>query len=157
LLYVEPAPEPLGAEDRRGGDAPVDALQNVEAAVLTLPRYETIREDLQRVLARNRLVARVANFTTGVEEDLYARYRAGGVEPPPERDDWAQRDRYRREGEGHKEKTENQFLVEFDVNYRLRRLRFVRDKLDRLGPLTEEALGVLGNLLPLYRRWGEEA
>lgn len=216
LLYVEPAPESLGAEDRADGDAPVDALQNVEAAVLSLPRYETIREDLQRVLARNRLVARVAHFTTGVEEDLYTRY-SEAVDEPPDRDDWEELDlrdritrkgvsyggyhrlkvstltgelaaalmkaagfgpgtdyllafqlllrawregeyvRYRPAGPGPKLKTENRFLVEFDVNYRLRRLTFVRDKLDRLWSLSPEALAVLRNLLPVYRAWGDEA
>ena len=215
LLYIEPDAESIGPEARAGG-APVDALQNVEAAVLSLPRYETIREDLQRVLARNRLVARVAHFTTGVEEDLYTRYR-GGVDEPPDREDWKEldlRDRIARKGISYggyhrlkvstltdqlaaavmkaagfgqgtdyllafrhlvrawreqeyfpyqsedgalRRQTENRFLVEFDVHYRIRRLTFVLDKLQRLRPLSDESLAVLRNILPVYRAWGHEA
>jgi patatin-related protein len=68
LLYVEPAPEQLELERRASN--PPNALQNVGAALVTIPGYETIREDLQRVLARNRLVERVARVTSGTETDL---------------------------------------------------------------------------------------
>jgi patatin-related protein len=213
LLYVEPSPERLGPEGPGDGDAQVDALQNVKDSVLTLPRYETIREDLQRVLARNRLVARLAHFTSGVERDLSTRYR-DGVDEPPDRDDWEKLDLddrikrkgvsyggyhrlkvaaltdevaaalmkaaglgpgtdyqlafrlltrawreaefvpYLPEGEPAGRKTENGFLVEFDVNYRLRRLTFVLGKLDRLWLLDTEAGEALRNLLPLYRHRG---
>jgi patatin-related protein len=68
LLYVEPAPEQLELEPRASN--PPNALQNVGAALVTIPGYETIREDLQRVLARNRLVERVGRVTSGTETDL---------------------------------------------------------------------------------------
>ena len=72
---------------------------------------------------------------------------------------WAEREyvRFRPEGATPEVQTENLFLVEFDLNYRLRRLTFVRDKLDRLGPLTPEAVAVLRNLQPVYRGWGDKA
>jgi patatin-related protein len=68
LLYVEPAPEQLELEPRASN--PPNALQNAGAALVTIPGYETIREDLQRVLARNRLVERVGRVTSGTETDL---------------------------------------------------------------------------------------
>src|SRR5262249_13310896 len=71
LLYIEPAPE---HPERVRGPSDVDGIENVPAALLTLPRYETIREDLQRVLERNQLVERAAHITSGVERDLKARY-----------------------------------------------------------------------------------
>ena len=48
LLYVEPAPELLEATARADDTAPVDALQNVEAAVLSAP----VRDDPRRPRAR---------------------------------------------------------------------------------------------------------
>ena len=51
-------------------DTPPDALENVRAALLGVPRYETIREDLQAVLKRNQLAQRVANIIDGLEQDL---------------------------------------------------------------------------------------
>jgi patatin-related protein len=68
LLYVEPAPEQLELKPRASN--PPNALQNAGAALVTIPGYETIREDLQRVLARNRLVERVWRVTSGTETDL---------------------------------------------------------------------------------------
>jgi hypothetical protein len=69
----------------------VDVLQNVEAALLTLPRYETIRENLQRVLQRNQLIERVAHITSGIEEDLWERYR-DRLPPPPAWYVWGEKD-----------------------------------------------------------------
>ena len=57
LVYVEPAPEHPERDPRRDGKP--DALENVFAALLELPRYETIREDLESVEELNRLVDRV--------------------------------------------------------------------------------------------------
>ncbi|MEZ5425429.1 MAG: patatin-like protein [Pyrinomonadaceae bacterium] len=70
LLYVEPSPENLGLEDGLEQTAP-DAIQNAKAAVSELPRYETIREDLQRVLERNRLIERVNRLSASSERDVY--------------------------------------------------------------------------------------
>lgn len=39
-------------------------------AALSLPRYETIREDIQLVLERNRLIERVNRLTTLIEDDI---------------------------------------------------------------------------------------
>src|SRR5207253_1946002 len=62
LIYIEPSPkhaEELGLQRERP-----DAIRNTLAA-LNLARYETIREDLQRVLARNRLLQRVERILSG--------------------------------------------------------------------------------------------
>ncbi len=68
LLYIEPSPE--HPEDERA-DAPApNALENVVAALLTLPRQETIREDLQRLLDRNRLIERADRTLDQVRNDV---------------------------------------------------------------------------------------
>jgi hypothetical protein len=41
------------------------------AAVSSLARYETIREDLQRILDRNRLIERIDHVISGMEEDVW--------------------------------------------------------------------------------------
>jgi len=57
LIYIEPAPESLttpGGEPTRP-----DVVENVVAALVSLPRYETIREDIRLVEERNRLIDQV--------------------------------------------------------------------------------------------------
>lgn len=62
LLFVEPSPENLHPDDPDmtpdERDTP-DAVENSLAALTSIPRYETIREDLQNVLARNRRIERI--------------------------------------------------------------------------------------------------
>lgn len=67
LIYVEPSPEHPEREVQPND--PPDAIQNVMAA-LDLPRYETIREDIQAVLDRNRLIERVNRLTRVIERDI---------------------------------------------------------------------------------------
>jgi len=77
LLYVEPAPEreAAGPADGRRNDAAVipDAIENALAALLTIPGYEPIREDLQRVLQRNRRIERVERLVRRGESFLDSR------------------------------------------------------------------------------------
>ncbi len=70
LIYIEPSPENLNRSELKKADAP-DALQNAKAAIVELPRYETIREDLQRVLERNRLIERINRLSNSAEKDIY--------------------------------------------------------------------------------------
>jgi len=70
LLYVEPSPEHPEL-DAAPGTRP-NAIENVNAA-LSLARYETIRNDLERVLTRNNLVERVGRIVQGIDEDLARR------------------------------------------------------------------------------------
>ena len=66
LLYIEPAPE----HPKSDPDQPTpDFAANAWLSLSTLPRYEPIREHLQRVLERNRLIERVENITQGMESD----------------------------------------------------------------------------------------
>jgi patatin-related protein len=67
LIYVEPSPEHPEREVQPND--PPDAIQNVLAA-LDLPRYETIRDDIQLVLQRNRLIERVNRLTRLIERDI---------------------------------------------------------------------------------------
>lgn len=68
LIYIEPSPE--HPEDENLEINQVDALQSVKAALLDLPSYETIREDLQRLQDRNALIMRVNEITDAIEQDL---------------------------------------------------------------------------------------
>ena len=68
LIYIEPSPE--HPEDEGFGNQQIDALKNVKAALLDLPMYETIREDLHRLMDRNDLITRVNQITDAIEQDL---------------------------------------------------------------------------------------
>jgi patatin-related protein len=73
LVFIEPSPEHLDVAARPG--AGPNLLENVSAA-LSLARYETIRDDLDRVRARNRLVERVGQIIGGMEYDVRAGHKA---------------------------------------------------------------------------------
>ena len=47
----------------------LNALENSMAALLKLPRYETIREDLERVIEGNRLIERINRILRNLERD----------------------------------------------------------------------------------------
>jgi hypothetical protein len=68
LLYVEPAPE--HPEDLLDKDERPDFVENALDALSTLPRAETIREDLQRLNERNRLVVRLNRVLESVDVDM---------------------------------------------------------------------------------------
>lgn len=204
LIYIEPAPQ--HPEEVRETPTTPDALENVQAAVLTLPRYETIREDLQRVLQRNAMVERIMRITRGIEDDVNA---VKGTRVEPKKGiDWANQDlkeMIRQKGIGYggyqrlkvgavtdelaellarasgldensdhllairylirawrskhytvyytknkpkeEQLTENRFLLDFDLGYRIRRTVFVQGKLDVLyggGPPAESILKSIG-------------
>ncbi len=161
LVYVEPSPvEPQSNNPA----APPNFLRNTMDALVRLPREETIREDLQRVIDRNRLIERVQEITSHVDEDVRKFVgRVGGAEyqrrtladeihdrgpgyagyhrlkvravtddlaamlgqPPCEVDTW-RRTNY---SEQDRERSESTFLLEYDLGYRERRLRFLLRKL----------------------------
>ena len=68
LIYIEPSPE--HPEDEQIRNFTPDAIQNVKAALLDLPSYETIREDLELVIERNRLIQRVNRISALIEKDM---------------------------------------------------------------------------------------
>ncbi|MCE4555247.1 patatin-like protein [Pelomonas cellulosilytica] len=69
LIYVEPSPEPLQPEEDARPPVP-NAVQNALSALLSIPQYETIREDLNTVLKRNRRIDRVERIARLAEEDV---------------------------------------------------------------------------------------
>jgi patatin-related protein len=75
LIYIEP--NPAHPEDAPLDAAKPDALANVKAATMDLPTYETIREDLQRVLDRNRLIERINRLIQDIEQDIELYDRPG--------------------------------------------------------------------------------
>jgi hypothetical protein len=204
MIYIEPAPQ--HPEDVPETASAPDALANVSAAVLTLPRYETIREDLQRVLQRNALVERVMRITRGIEDDVnvvksaraetkkgmdwanqdlkemirqkgigyggYQRLKVGAVTDElaelitraaglDENSDhllgiryliraWRSKHYvvyYAKNKPKEEQRTENRFLLDFDLGYRIRRTAFVQGKLDVLyggGPAAQSILSSIG-------------
>jgi len=78
LMYVEPSPDLPGGNQT---SAAPNFIRNTIDALVTLPRDETIREDLQRVIERNRLIRRVQEITSHVDEDVKEFIgRMGGAE-----------------------------------------------------------------------------
>lgn len=67
LLYIEPSPEKV--PDELAIADPPNAIENT-AKAFSLARYETIREDLQQVTARNRLIERMGRILDGTLEDI---------------------------------------------------------------------------------------
>jgi patatin-related protein len=70
LLYIEPNPEdtiPDAIEDGKP-----NALDNSMSALLTLPRMEGIRQDLERVLQRNREIERIRRVMASVRSSIKA-------------------------------------------------------------------------------------
>ncbi len=68
LVYVEPAP--VDPRQQRKAEGKPHALANALAALSSIPQYETIREDLQAVLKRNRRIERVERMVRMVEQDI---------------------------------------------------------------------------------------
>jgi patatin-related protein len=214
LLYVEPSPEhpelaPPPPVDRRP-----DFAENVRAAVMDLPRHETIREDLAQIDERNETIRRANKLTETVDLDVEAyrkqrrelieRYgktdvaadlkkylaadalptnefreaglsqmiaiygigyggyhrlrveettqllsdivtRIAGYDPASDAADvireiaeqWRRLNYTDEKGTGIA-KMENEFLYEFDLAYRLRRLAFLSRRVNDLGQLNDE-------------------
>ena len=72
LIYVEPTPDHPESEARldtaaaqQGTNAP-NALANSYDALMKLPGYQAIHDDLQRVIERNRLVRKVSELSSAI-------------------------------------------------------------------------------------------
>src|SRR6266566_3255957 len=191
LLFVEPTPQHPELAPKKPGPRP-DFAMNVRAAVLDLPREETIREDIERIDERNEIIERVGSFAKYVDEDAslidlpkafthdefakadlremmdrygasYGAYhrlkvheitelltclvaRAAGHDPASDAGDalrelvsgW-RNDKYKlvkplgTRANGQPHQTENQFLIDYDIHYRLRRLNFLNRRINQLA------------------------
>jgi patatin-related protein len=76
LIYVEPSPE--HPEDEPENDQRPNFFENAIDALSTLPMYQTIREDLQRVSVRNRLVVRINRVLENVDIDAEKAIQSDG-------------------------------------------------------------------------------
>ena len=214
LLYIEPAPEDFQKAKRQKKKP--DALENLFGQASGLPRYETIREDLRRVLDRNRLIERVARLTREVESDFeknpgwFTAAPKSAGEKKDEKINWATADlnnvaqskgaafipyyrlrvsattddiarlvtkyfkidddsdyfkvlrlliRVWREANFHEYRefeddtqTFNNFLYQYDVEYRLRRLRFVLQKAEFMLRGKTELIGKIKNFAVTHKK-----
>lgn len=71
LIYIEPSPERLALDPTSPRPKP-DAIAHSLAALVELPRYETIREDIDLILDRNHLLERIDELTSRVDYDVDA-------------------------------------------------------------------------------------
>ena len=89
LIYIEPSPE--HPEDTLLNQPKPDAFQNVKAALIDLPAYETIREDLERLIQRNVLIKRLNRITLAVDRD-HDHANAANKRPELKAGEWEQMD-----------------------------------------------------------------
>jgi patatin-related protein len=187
LVYVEPSPDEPDHPAANEASPPPDFLQNSLDALITLPRQETIREDLERVLERNRLIERMQEIASHVEEDVgkfigrmegaeyasrtladeirdrgpgYAGYHrlkvravtddlAGMLTQPREAVDAWRRNHY---SEQDPDRSEARFLLDYDLGFRERRLRFLLRTFT--DPATKRELNRIAATLKGLRRPG---
>jgi patatin-related protein len=217
LVYIEPDPSAPPPPLRPAGDedaprlpqswtppaARVGAISNVRAAATGLPRTETIRDDLDRLLERNRDIRRIRRLGDVVDEIslrkpelLYQRTPLGQWLAQPARDVIAEHGpqyaayhelkiqgvlddlaalvarllelstgsaeevavrrllpvwfvaRYPEGQPGPGQQTQNRFLFEFDTRYRLRRLNFIDNRIERLLRFDPGAVAFLRRFAP---------
>lgn len=75
LIYIEPSP--VHAEDKPYPSEKPDMIENISAALFSLPREETIREDLKTLRERNRIVGEINNILENVFSFQIVPPRAG--------------------------------------------------------------------------------
>jgi len=209
LIYIDPSPEQ--PEFSSQSNTKPNVIENSLAALVSLPRYETIREDIERVLQQNRLIGRLLRITNDwkLEDDIqsfndahqlpnttaisqpdktlvemiqekgisygsYHRLRVSAVT-----DDLAQlltctfnfnvdsaeflairrllrewREQSYCESpqslENTVKKCEINFLKEFDFEYHIRRLYFIRRKINDIYRLDKSAKAILQKIEPNY-------
>jgi patatin-related protein len=199
LLYIEPKPE---HPERDSARTEFDAIENVMAATVGLPRYETIREDLERVMARNRLTERVRIITQALEEDVPAEAERMGIQDAGDwsklylkdmvkqygiayggyhrlrvaaATDWLAKvvsraaglgeasdlvlatrqlvrvwrnDNYQPHGTPENPRaSENQFLLDYDLQFRIRRLAYVLSKINTLSAWGQDARRAVAKIM----------
>lgn len=71
LLFVEPSPENFNQTKTKEENIAPNVLQNAIASLSSIPSYETIREDLERLLDRNKLIERVTELIKKSEKDVF--------------------------------------------------------------------------------------
>ncbi|RXH58941.1 hypothetical protein GRAN_2251 [Granulicella sibirica] len=93
LIYVEPSPDHVETAPPK---PPPNAIENSIDALITIPGYQTIRNDLTRVLDRNRAVTRINKTLSEVEAEIEQQIKNGtAIEPGSEesrREIWFSKD-----------------------------------------------------------------
>lgn len=70
LIYIEPAPENISQMNVKKSQPTPNAIENALAAVIGLPRYETIREDVEAAIKRNRRIERFERIVLQADKDF---------------------------------------------------------------------------------------
>lgn len=79
LIYIEPGPENLELrakpESSESNQARPSPLENSLDALVVLPRYETIRQDIESVIEWNASISRLRRVLDHIDEEIKARIR----------------------------------------------------------------------------------
>ena len=67
LIYIDPSPEHPD-EILSGSNERPDVIENVMAALFSTPRYEPIREDLEKVIERNKMIRHLNHILNHLED-----------------------------------------------------------------------------------------
>jgi patatin-related protein len=72
LIYIEPGPENLDAAGlkKKAKNARPNAIENSLDALVTLPRYETIRQDIENVIEWNADIARLHRVLDDINKEI---------------------------------------------------------------------------------------
>jgi patatin-related protein len=86
LIYIEPSPETLSKTPPPSapGDNRPTVIENSLDALVVLPRYETIRQDIESVIRWNADIARLQRVLTYIEDRVEGQLRTVPAEPPYE-------------------------------------------------------------------------
>lgn len=85
LIFIEPDP----AEPGRVSGKAWNAIETAQAAKLAIPTVETIREDVERILAHNRTVARFRDIGSRVHQDAEAQGKLAALTQEVPNEAWA--------------------------------------------------------------------
>ena len=190
LVYVEPSPEHLrGLTQTRP-----DAIDNAIAALITLPRYETVRQDLERVVERNVRIERLKHVIQDIEAHLAApesgavpdQWLSGAQSAQQFGGGYVMYERLKvssvadaivdlvaaalnidvksgyasamrllaavwRNARYPSEADRRQFLLDFDIDYRLRRLRYLRRRINEWAGIGADPTALRDELKTIKR------
>jgi patatin-related protein len=198
LIYLDPSPNHPELEKDINSSKKPDAIANTFLA-LSLPRDETIREDIERIINRNKIIRRINRITNNSKLDIDVRFFNeifnGGKAPECQPGNKSLKDLIKERGisygtyhrlriasltdnlaklithvsgfndsdesaeflairlflkqwrkenyfkfsDNQEKKTETNFLINFDFDYQLRRLYFIRRKINDLYLLESSA------------------
>lgn len=127
LIYIEPSPD--HPENESQPNTKPNAIENSVSALITIPRNETIRQDIQQIINRNKIIRRIDRITDDTKiardiEDFNNSHPQATVESATSKT-----------GEDWKKKSLKDLIIERGIsygNYHRLKIATVTDELARL-------------------------